>query len=65
MADRNQPGIGVKPTGRGMREPTSNQQQNGRIVNPPRYAEIGGFTSGQKGFKRNDKSIRKPGASEK
>lgn len=54
-----------RPSGRGIREPTSNQQMNGRVVNPPRYAELGGLSSSQKGFKRNDKSIRKPGAAEK
>jgi hypothetical protein len=54
-----------RPSGRGMREPTSNRKENGRVVNPPRYPEMGGFSSAAKGFKRNDKSIRKPGAAEK
>jgi len=52
-----------KPSGRGRRDPLSNEKNNGRIVNPPRYAEQGGFTSANKGFKRNDKVIRKPGDS--
>lgn len=50
-----------KPSSKGMREPTSNQQNNGQVVNPPRFAEMGGFTSTRKGFKKNDKTIRKPG----
>lgn len=50
-----------KPSSKGMREPTSNEQNNGQVVNPPRYAEMGGFTSGRKGFKSNDKKIKKPG----
>lgn len=51
-----------KPSSRGRRDPVSNQQQNGQVVNPPRFAEMGGFTSARKGFKKNDKSIKKPGA---
>jgi hypothetical protein len=27
------------------RKPTDNKQQNGQVVNPPRYAEFGGLTS--------------------
>lgn len=50
-----------KPSSRGMRDPTSNAKMNGQIDNPPRYAEMGGFTGKGKGFKKNDKSIRKPG----
>lgn len=50
-----------KPSGRGKRDPLSNEQNNGRVVNPPRYAEMGGMTSSRKGFKKNDKSIQKPG----
>lgn len=50
-----------KPSSRGRRDPLSNEQQNGRITNPPRMAEMGGFTSTRKGFKRNNKSIQKPG----
>ena len=44
-----------------MRSPTGNAMENGRIQNPPRYPEIGGFTSAGKGFKNNKYKIRKPG----
>lgn len=55
-------GIGLnKPSSRGMRNPTSNEKQNGRITNPPRFAEMGGFTSTRKGFKKNNMAIKKPG----
>lgn len=50
-----------KPSSKGMRDPTSNAQQNMRITNPPRYAQIGGFTGKSKGFVKNNMSIKKPG----
>ena len=51
----------LKPSARGIRDPKSNHQNNGRIVNPPRFAQIGGLSSSGKAFTRNDKSIHKPG----
>jgi hypothetical protein len=54
-----------KPGEAGRRDPTSNKQQNGRITNPPRYAEMGGYTSGRKGISANDKRIVLPGPSVK
>lgn len=55
-------GIGLnKPSSRGLRSPTSNEQMNGRVKNPPRYAEMGGFTSNRKGFKKNNMGIKTPG----
>lgn len=46
-----------------VRSPTSNSQQNGTIVNPPRFAQFGGLASGKpRGVQRNDKSIRMPGS---
>ena len=50
-----------KPTSRGIRDPLSDAQNNGRIVNPPRYARMGGFTSKVKGFFKNALGIVKPG----
>jgi hypothetical protein len=50
-----------KPSERGRRDPVSDAQENGPIVNPPRYAKIGGFKSASKGVAKNDMSIRKPG----
>lgn len=54
-------GIGVKPSGRGIRDPLTNAQNNGRVINPPRYPKLGGFTSGAKGFFKNLLHIVKPG----
>jgi hypothetical protein len=50
-----------KPRRAPMRAPTSNEKQNGRIENPPRYPEIGGFTSAGRGFRNNRMKVRKPG----
>lgn len=49
-----------KPRRAPMRTPTSNEKVNGRIHNPPRYPEIGGFTGPGKAFKNNQYKIRKP-----
>jgi hypothetical protein len=38
-----------KPSERGRRDPVSDAQENGPIVNPPRYAKIGGFKSASQG----------------
>lgn len=56
-----------KPGEKGRRDPTSNGQQNGRITNPPRYAEIGGMKSARKGFGEapNNMRIVPPGGSAK
>lgn len=53
----------LKPTSKGKRDVLSNSRENGRIVNPPRMAELGGLSSVRKGgaMKRNDLTIRKPG----
>jgi hypothetical protein len=45
------------------RDPISNAQQNGNIVNPPRMAELGGFSSVNRGIKKNSMGIVRPGAS--
>ena len=50
-----------RPSEKGRRSPTSNAKENGQIVNPPRYAEMGGFTGPSKGVSKNKMSIRKPG----
>jgi len=46
-----------------IRDPISNEQQNGNIVNPPRFAELGGLSSKGKAVRRNALNIVKPGAS--
>lgn len=55
----------LKPRVGGIRSPTDNNQNNGKIVNPPRMAQIGGWDkqNDRKGHFKNDKVIRKPGGS--
>lgn len=50
-----------KPSSRGIRDPLTNNQTNGRIVNPPRFPIFGGFSSKAKGFFKNAMGIMKPG----
>lgn len=50
-----------KPSSRGIRDPLSNKQEQGRIVNPPRFNVFGGFSSKVKGFFKNALAIMKPG----
>lgn len=53
----------LKPSSKGRRDPLSNSKTNGRIVNPPRFAELGGLSSAKKkgAMMKNSLSIRKPG----
>lgn len=46
-----------------IRDPVSNEKQNGNIMNPPRFAEFGGFSSAARGLYRNMMKIVRPGAS--
>ena len=48
-----------------IRPPTSDKQENGNIVNPPRLAHIGGLSSTRKAVSKNDKTIRRPGDGKK
>jgi hypothetical protein len=48
-----------------IRDPRSNAQVNGNIVNPPRYAQLGGLSSASKAMARNDKSVRPPGSTQR
>jgi hypothetical protein len=49
-----------------VRNPTSNQKENGNIINPPRFAEFGGLSSaGTRGIWRNDKRISAPAGTQK
>lgn len=54
-----------KPSSTGMRGPTDNKRENGRVINPPRFAELGGLTGPSKVYTGNNIRIRKPGSSEK
>jgi len=38
----------LAPSGAGLRKPTDDNQINGQIVNPPRYAEWGGLSGPSK-----------------
>lgn len=51
------------PKAGSIRGPTDNAQNNGRIVNPPRLNQMGGFDKLKEkyGLFKNDKHIRKPG----
>lgn len=38
----------LKPSSTGLRQPTDPKQINGDVVNPPRYAELGGLSGPSK-----------------
>lgn len=44
------------------RDPVSNAQMNGNIMNPPRYAEFGGLENAGRSIKKNTMTIVPPGA---
>jgi hypothetical protein len=50
-----------KPSETGSREPLDNNRGNGRVVNPPRFAEVGGLKGPSKGVKKNNMTIASPG----
>jgi hypothetical protein len=45
-----------------MRDPLSDARKNGRIINPPRYAHLGGLSSGKKAISKNEMTIKQPGS---
>jgi len=47
------------------RRPTDNTQQNGQIVNTPRFAEFGGLTAPNKTGPKNKMTLGKPGDGKK
>lgn len=50
-----------KPRGaQQIRRPTDNNQKNGRIVNTPRYATMGGLSSAGKIGSKNTMNVEKP-----
>lgn len=53
----------LKPSSKGKRGETENARHNGRVVNPPRFAQLGGLSSAKKkgAMSANDLKIRKPG----
>ena len=50
-----------KPSEVGRRDPLDNSRANGRVMNPPRYAETGGLSGSSKGVKKNNMTIASPG----
>lgn len=54
----------LKPTTKGMRQPLDNGSQSDMIVNPPRWAELGGLKSASKIGKKNSMAVRRPGQTE-
>lgn len=54
----------LKPTTKGKREPLDNGSTSDMIVNPPRFAEIGGLKSPSKIGKKNTMMVKKPGQTE-
>ena len=53
----------LKPSSKGRREPLDNSRDNGRVINPPRMAQLGGLSSPRKkgAMAKNNLRIRKPG----
>ena len=53
----------LKPSSKGIREPLSNAQMNGRVMNPPRMAALGGLKSPKKkgAMQQNSLKIKRPG----
>jgi len=50
-----------KPRGAGVtRRPTDNNQKNGRIINTPRYSQLGGLSSAAKAGSKNQMHVEKP-----
>ena len=55
-----------KPRGASQpRRPTDNNQQNGQIVNTPRYSQMGGLSGSTKTGSRNKMTLSKPGDTKK
>lgn len=51
----------LQPQALGLRKPTDPAQQNGNIINPPRYAEFGGLSGPRKAAQSNAFRVVKPG----
>jgi len=47
------------------RNPTSNEQKNGQIVNTPRYSQFGGLTGAVKAGHKNVMNLSRPGDTKK
>jgi hypothetical protein len=52
--------------GLSIRDPLTNERAKGNIMNPRRYAEFGGLSSGSaRGFFSSTATVQKPGATER
>lgn len=54
-----------EPSAQGKRDPQDNSRQNGRVINPPRYAQFGGLSGASKALTGNNMKIVKPGGGAK
>ena len=50
----------LMPSSDGLRKPTDPQKENGQIINPPRYAELGGLDAAKRITQKNPFTISKP-----
>lgn len=48
-----------------LRDPRDNNQVNGNIVNPPRYAQLGGLSGPTKALTRNQFRVVPPGGTQR
>lgn len=63
MADTNRL---FRPDAEGsIRDPRDPNQMNGNIVNPPRYAQMGGLDSAKKALNRNEMRVVPPGGTQR
>lgn len=50
----------LEPSAGGLRKPSDAQKENGQIINPPRFSEMGGLDKASRVAQKNPLSIRKP-----
>jgi hypothetical protein len=50
----------LEPSTAGLRKPTDPEKDNGQIINPPRYAELGGLDKPSRIAQKNPLTIAKP-----
>lgn len=50
----------LEPSSAGLRQPTDAAKENGRIMNPPRYSEMGALDKPSRIAAKNSLNIRKP-----
>ena len=55
----------LQPSSEGLRKPTDPQKENGQIINPPRYAELGGLDRPSRIEQKNALTISKPNGGRK